>query len=789
MPYVYYVDADGTGDYYWMDDETGTQWESTFYTGAPWADQDPLVIDSEAGVSYDPEAGGYQVYKDTSDPNNPKDIVVTPKGDWFLNGQKIWSPTAGGKSDWASLASKLGTWATTPQGMTALAATAFSLGGANKPQTGGWKGSIPKLAAVREQVEMPAYEPYSGKAVMGGKFFTDPQYVGKTDTAGITAAQDAAKAEAARLKGINPVAPAAAVGTKFADNTLTKKQDMSGLRDIYLMPGMTASPSGEPVTAAQQSGIASAYSEKKVGPEPEIPAGYKYNPADEVTSYNELPYYMREPEVDAQGNVLRYPDGSVPTARTVSAGNPLNTLSGLFKTAPADQSNIASLKEAPPQDMMSAVRAANPQLDWSQYNPNKMTMDVDAYQQAINHYRQYGKGMPKSPEIDLQTYADMQQAAQQAAPQTITAAQGGIMNLAKGRYLAGPTDGMADKIPSSIDGKQPAKLSHGEFVIPADVVSHLGNGNSEAGANQLYKMMDRVRKARTGSTKQGKKINPDKFTPGGIAGYASGGPVAFNTGGSTPSGLNTVAGANPNLGATQETNLAPWVGDYVGDMLGKSQALAGTGYQAFQGPLSAGTSPLQQQAFTSAGQINPQATFDVTAAQQYMNPFIQTALQPQLDEMRRQAEISRMQTAGRLSKAGAYGGGRQAIMESELLRNLGQQQALTTGKAYETAFDKAMGQYNTSRQQQLQDVGALAGLGAQQRQIEQQGIDQLRGEFEKQRQFPYEQLKFQQSMLTGLPIGSTTVTPNRSTISDLGLTVSQVGQLSKWLEENVFNKP
>jgi hypothetical protein len=373
--------------------------------------------------------------------------------------------------------------------------------------------------------------------------------------------------------------------------------------------------------------------------------------------------------------------------------------------------------------------------------------------------------------------------------QPIAIAQGGFMNFAKGRYLAGPTDGMADKIPSSIDGKQPAKLSHGEFVIPADVVSHLGNGNSDAGANQLYKMMDRVRKARTGTTKQGKKINPDKFTPGGIAGYASGGAVAFQAGGGTDTALSRAAAANPNLGATQETNLAPWVGDYVGDMLGKTQALAGTGYQAFQGPLSAGTSPLQQQAFTSAGQINPQATFDTAAAQQYMNPFIETALKPQLDEMRRQAEISRLNTAGRLTKAGAYGGGRQAIMESELLRNLGQQQALTTGKAYETAFDKAMNQYNTSRQQQLQDVGALAGLGAQERQIEQQGIEQLRGEFEKQRQFPYEQLKFQQSMLTGLPVGSTTVTPNRSLMSDLNLTARQVGMLTDWLNENVFKTP
>ena len=92
-------------------------------------------------------------------------------------------------------------------------------------------------------------------------------------------------------------------------------------------------------------------------------------------------------------------------------------------------------------------------------------------------------------------------------------AHGGITALAQGRYLGGATDGMADKIPAQIDGKQEAKLSHGEFVIPADVVSHLGNGNSDAGAQRLYDMMDRIRKARTGTTKQGKQINPNKFLP------------------------------------------------------------------------------------------------------------------------------------------------------------------------------------------------------------------------------------------------------------------------------------
>jgi hypothetical protein len=95
----------------------------------------------------------------------------------------------------------------------------------------------------------------------------------------------------------------------------------------------------------------------------------------------------------------------------------------------------------------------------------------------------------------------------------IPAARGGLMELAKGRYLNGSTDGMEDKIPATISGKQPARLSHGEFVVPADVVSHLGNGNSNAGAQRLYDMMDRIRKARTGTPKQGKQINPNKYLP------------------------------------------------------------------------------------------------------------------------------------------------------------------------------------------------------------------------------------------------------------------------------------
>ena len=94
-------------------------------------------------------------------------------------------------------------------------------------------------------------------------------------------------------------------------------------------------------------------------------------------------------------------------------------------------------------------------------------------------------------------------------------ASGGITSLGHfsdgGQLLKGPGDGMSDDIPAQIGKHQPARLADGEFVIPADVVSHLGNGSTDAGAKHLYSMMNKVRKARTGNPKQGKQINPNKY--------------------------------------------------------------------------------------------------------------------------------------------------------------------------------------------------------------------------------------------------------------------------------------
>jgi hypothetical protein len=223
-----------------------------------------------------------------------------------------------------------------------------------------------------------------------------------------------------------------------------------------------------------------------------------------------------------------------------------------------------------------------------------------------------------------------------------------------------------------------------------------------------------------------------------------------------------------------ESSLSNWAGDYVTGMLGKGQALANQPYQAYGGPLTAGQSTAQQSAFQGVaglavptqqmGAFQPQQ-FTAQAAQNYMNPYLQAALNPQIEEARRQAQITRLGDANRLTQAGAYGGSRQAIMESELNRNLGQNLANITGQGYQTAYDKAMQQFNTEQsaaqqaqnltnQYGLQALQNQANLGAQERAIQQEGITADIAQFEEERDFPYKQVQYQQSLLQGLPIAA-----------------------------------
>ena len=408
------------------------------------------------------------------------------------------------------------------------------------------------------------------------------------------------------------------------------------------------------------------------------------------------------------------------------------------------------------------------------------------------------------------------------AADIIKKAGGGMTH---GRYLQGTTDGMADKIPSSIDGKQKAALSHGEFVVPADVVSHLGNGNSDAGAQKLYEMMARVRKARTGSSEQGKQINPDKFLGGGIAShYANGGNVApdyygenrvtrvnsagektyadqgaVSSSGTTSTGTGVNAPAVPDQGSSVATGLSSWAGPYVSNYLGKGEALSNQPYQAYTGPLTAGASDLQQQQQAGLSDIAKTGysptqfkggIFDTTAAQQYMNPYLSSALDPQLQELRRQGQVTNLGNQAQATKMGAFGGSGSTLMQTEGQRNVLDKMQQALGQGYNTAYDKAMAQYNADQTRGMQaqqdteasrQFGANYGLstldklgaaGATQRDITQQGLTADKTQFEEQRDFPYKQVQFQKSLLTGLPITTTDTTPMQSDISKISNQIS-----------------
>ena len=339
--------------------------------------------------------------------------------------------------------------------------------------------------------------------------------------------------------------------------------------------------------------------------------------------------------------------------------------------------------------------------------------------------------------------------------------------MAQGRYLQGGTDGMADELPAKIGADQPAALSHGEFVVPADVVSHLGNGNSDAGAKKLYQMMDKIRMARTGNKKQGKKINPDKFMPGGLAAaYAAGGSVQGYAG---PTGSLVGAGVTGT-----ESNLSNWAGPYVTDMLGKGKALSEMPYKAYTGPLTAGQSDLQSkvstglQGLTFPGNLGKSFTSTDAPtigadgkpvggggiASQYMNPYLDSVLNPQLDELQRRSQINLQPDMAKLTKAGGFGGSRQALMMGESGRNLLQEQNKTVGQGYATAFDKGMQQFNTEQGQSRGLVDLMTNVGATDRAIDAEGIAADKTQFEEARANPYKMLQFQQSLLQGMPLDS-----------------------------------
>jgi len=209
----------------------------------------------------------------------------------------------------------------------------------------------------------------------------------------------------------------------------------------------------------------------------------------------------------------------------------------------------------------------------------------------------------------------------------------------------------------------------------------------------------------------------------------------------------------------------------------------------------------------------PQASQPVSSyAEQYMNPYLQASLTPQYEELRRQSQINLQPTLSKLAQAGAFGGGRQAIIESEAQRNLLQAQQNLLGQGYKTAFDEAQQQFNTEQQRAIQEAqyGADYGLraaqqqtqaaqamgqlgqaqnqaqlanlnlaltgGGIQRDVAQQGTTADYNEFLRQVQYPYQQLQFQRDMLSGLPVS--TIQNQPAQLSGIASLISVLGGTS-----------
>lgn len=266
-----------------------------------------------------------------------------------------------------------------------------------------------------------------------------------------------------------------------------------------------------------------------------------------------------------------------------------------------------------------------------------------------------------------------------------------------------------------------------------------------------------------------------------------------------------MCGSSPSTPSTttQKQDLPDWAIPYAQKVLGKGDALAQAPYQSYQGERQAQFTPLQQQAFQSAGSMapnpvtgqvaqralntsyNPYQTGQFGAqASQYMDPYMQNVVDIQQREAQRQADIASTQRSGQATQAGAFGGSRQAIMDAEAARNLAMQKGDIQARGLQDAYGRGLNQFNTEQQlaEQSRQYGAGLGMqglqtalqgagqqfqqgldatklqqafGTQQQQQVQSILGQQYEDFLAQKKFPYQQLEFQSNLLRGTPSGST----------------------------------
>ena len=367
-------------------------------------------------------------------------------------------------------------------------ASFFGTGGRQQPV--GYTGGIPNYTATRELVPNAFAQTYTtptGEVAprrpggAGRRYFTDTTFTQSTDTPfmGITAEQIAAQNQAAQdeldfFESLLGSAAAQREAAAAAEQTTTDTTDTA-----------TTDTTGTDATTSI------TYTGSNLD---ELNASPLYDGPPQMTADEVLAAY-----VDPEGGFSEQEQRTV--ANIITSGQKsIGEIADLYddvETVDVVEGLLRGGFQTPEQ-----IAAMSPKID----EPKLIAVLLEEGKTDPEEVAAYYKDHPVyggiTPEQVKAAFTDL--------GGTRKFARGG-MTQGQGYYLGGPTDGMADQIPATINNMEPARLSDGEFVIPADVVSHLGNGNSDAGAENLYGMMERVRKDRTGNPKQGKQIDPNKY--------------------------------------------------------------------------------------------------------------------------------------------------------------------------------------------------------------------------------------------------------------------------------------
>jgi hypothetical protein len=209
--------------------------------------------------------------------------------------------------------------------------------------------------------------------------------------------------------------------------------------------------------------------------------------------------------------------------------------------------------------------------------------------------------------------------------------------------------------------------------------------------------------------------------------------------------------------STQITDVPDWAKPYAKEALGKASALTNitkNPYQAYGGDRAAQFTPLQQQAYQGAAGMQAGPSAFQSQVGQYMSPYMQNVVDSQQRAAQRQADIAGTQQQAQATRAGAFGGGRDAIMRAEAARNLASQKSDIQGKGLQAAYDNATSQYNQGFGQNMAINQLQNQYGGQQQQQVQNVLNNQYQDFLSQKQYPYQQLEFMSGLMRGTPMGT-----------------------------------